>query len=394
MPSSRSADHTRPFARGWGIALDPDEEPKRSPNGILSSRTPPPPAPRTRTPGGWEVSGGVEAGGSWSSGDTSDYFFGRYKDVGNGGYVRFFDLTAEQEASASFLETYGGQVGRTDQFYSLAFGRYNAWQVNAFFDEIPSSYSTTYRSLWNGIGSGNATLAALTPGGASTPLDTQANIRAALATTPNSTVRLQRKTGGVRFDWNFGDNWKLYAGYTNQNRQARARSAWCSGRRRRRQRRRHRSDRHNTHDILADCSTTIRRRASTCNVGVAVPQRHRHNECSESAVDRDIRHRRRFPTDVHGGRFDLYPTTTRQGEGQYGRSLPSLWNGRFTASVHGRARRRTTARSRHHLSYGGTINGVPTNVWNTPAAHANGQRADRPTLANVRLVANPTPGSR
>ena len=125
------------LARGWGIALDPDEEPKRSPNGILYNRTPLPPEPRARTASGWEVTGVVEAGGSWSSGDTSDYFFRRYKDVANGGYLRYFDLTAEQEATASFLESYGGEVGRTDQFYSLAFGRYNAWQVNAFFDEIP-----------------------------------------------------------------------------------------------------------------------------------------------------------------------------------------------------------------------------------------------------------------
>src|SRR5215471_16334863 len=69
------------LARGWGIALDPDEEPKRSPNGILYKRTPPPPEAGVRTEDGWEVSGVAEAGGSWSSGDTSDYFFRRYKDV-------------------------------------------------------------------------------------------------------------------------------------------------------------------------------------------------------------------------------------------------------------------------------------------------------------------------
>ena len=77
--------------RGWGIALDPDEEPKRSPSGILYNRTPPPPEPRARTASGWETSGVVEAGGSESFGDTSSYFFQRYKDVGNGGYLRYFD---------------------------------------------------------------------------------------------------------------------------------------------------------------------------------------------------------------------------------------------------------------------------------------------------------------
>ena len=79
---ARERDDARPRSRGWGIALDPDEEPKRSPNGILYNRTPLPPEPRARTADGWEVSGDVEAGGSGSSGDTSDYFFQRYKDVG------------------------------------------------------------------------------------------------------------------------------------------------------------------------------------------------------------------------------------------------------------------------------------------------------------------------
>src|SRR5262249_19412476 len=111
------------LARGWGIVVDPDQEPKRSPNGILYNRTPPPPQPGIPTASGWEVSGVAEAGGSWSSGDTSNYFFRRYKDVGNGIYLRYFDLSAEQEATASFVESYGGQVGRTDQFYSLSFGR-------------------------------------------------------------------------------------------------------------------------------------------------------------------------------------------------------------------------------------------------------------------------------
>ena len=41
------------LARGWGIALDPDEEPKRSPSGILYNRTPLPPEPRGPAANGW-----------------------------------------------------------------------------------------------------------------------------------------------------------------------------------------------------------------------------------------------------------------------------------------------------------------------------------------------------
>lgn len=386
------------LARGWGIALDPNEEPKRSPNGILYNRTPQPPEPRTRTASGWEVSGVVEAGGSWSSGDTSDYFFRRYKDVGNGVYLRYFDLTAEQESTASFVETYGGQVGRTDQFYSLAFGRYNAWQVNAFFDEIPSIYSTTYRSLWNGIGSGNVTLSALTPGGSPTPVETQANIREVLATTPDSTVGLNRKTAGVRFDWNLGDNWKLYASYTNQNRQGSRPFGMVFGG----------GDGggnvditeaidYNTHDILAGLqyndpltSFNLQLSASLFRNGIDTMSVQNPLTIVTFGIAGVS------PQTFTAGRFDLYPDNDYyKVKAEYGRSLPSLWNGRFTASI---AWTRSTqndsliAPTTFPLT-GGTIDGVPTtNVWNTTAALTQ-PTADAQidsTLANLRLVINPT----
>jgi MtrB/PioB family decaheme-associated outer membrane protein len=387
------------LARGWGIVLDPDEEPKRSPNGILYNRTPPPPEPRARTANGWEVSGVAEAGGSWSSGDTSDYFFRRYKDVGNGVYLRYFDLAAEHEANASFLESYGGQVGRTDQYYSLAFGRYNAWQVNAFFDEIPSVYSTTYRSLWNGIGSGNVALSTLTPGGAPSFPQTQADILAALASTPDSSVGIKRKTGGVRFDRNLGENWKLYASYTNQNREGSRPFGMVFGG----------GDGggnvditesidYNTHDILAglqynDPQTSLNLQLSGSLFRNGIDTMSVQNPLTIAAFGvQGV-----SPHTFTAGRFDLYPDNDYyKVKAEYGRLLPSLWNGRLIASV-------AWTRSTQNDSLiapttlpltGGTINGVPTtNMWNTTAAltqtTANAQIDS--TLANVRLVVNPIP---
>ncbi len=384
--------------RGWGIALDPDEEPKRSPNGILYSRTPPPAEHRTRTAGGWEVSGVVEAGGSESFGDTSNYFFQRYKDVGNGGYLRYFDLTAEEEATASFLEGYGGQVGRTDQYYSLAFGRYNAWQVNAFFDEIPTVYSTTYRSLWNGIGSGNATLLSLAPGGSPSPVQTQTNIRAALATTPDSNVGVTRKTAGVRFDWNLGENWKLYASYTNQNREGSRPFGMVFGG----------VDGggnvditeaidYNTHDVLAglqynDPLTSFNLQLSASLFRNGIDTMTVQNPLTIATFGVAGVPAQAFTS----GRFDLYPDNDYYKiKAEYGRSLPSLWNGRLTASVAWTSSTQNDsliAPTTLPLT-GGTINGISTaNVWNTTAALTR-QTADAQidaTLANVRLVVNPT----
>jgi predicted porin len=97
------------------------------------------------------------------------------------------------------------------------------------------------------------------------------------------------------------------------------------------------------------------------------------------------------------GHFDLYPDNDYYKiKAEYARSLPSLWDGRVSASV---AWTRSTqndsliAPTTFALT-GGTINGVPTtNVWNTTAAltqpTANAQIDS--TLANVRLLVNPAP---
>src|SRR5262249_52469258 len=72
------------------------------------------------------------------------------------------------------------------------------------------------------------------------------------------------------------------------------------------------------------------------------------------------------------------------------------WNGRFTASIawtRSMQNDSLIAPTTYPLT-GGTINGVPTtNVWNTTAALTQ-PTADAQidsTLANVRLVVNPTP---
>ena len=153
-------------------------------------------------------------------GDTSNPFFTRYRDVDSGAYVRYFGLDADRRETANFLEAYGGAVGRDDQFYSLAFGRYNDWKLKAFYNETPSVFTTTYRSLWNGVGGDTLTLDGLTPGGASTAAQTQTNIRNALATTPATRARPRPQEGRPALrPRRSATNWKLYAAYTNEQRE-------------------------------------------------------------------------------------------------------------------------------------------------------------------------------
>ena len=203
----------------------------------------------------------------------------------------------------------------------------------------------------------------------------------------------------MRFDWNLGENWKLYASYANQNRQGSRPFGMVFGG----------GDGggnvditesidYNTHDILAglqyndpQSSFNLQLSASLFRNGIDTMSVQNPLTIATFGIVGVS------PQTFTAGRFDLYPDNDYyKVKAEYGRSLPSLWNGRLTASI-------AWTRSTQNDSLiapttipltGGTINGVPTtNVWNTTAALTQ-PTADAQidsTLANVRLVVNPTP---
>jgi hypothetical protein len=166
----------------------------------------------------WQASGFAELGGLHVFGDSRSAGFLQYKDVGNGLYLNSFGVSADQPSQARFFEATGGGVGRADQFYRLQYGRYNDWKVTAFYDGTPQVFTTTYRSLWHGEGTANATLASLAPGGGANAAATQAAIQAALAATPESELEAVRRKAGVRIDKRLTASWNLFAGFTGEKR--------------------------------------------------------------------------------------------------------------------------------------------------------------------------------
>ena len=70
----------------------------------------------------------------------------------------------EKPKSAFHLDAVGGGVGRDDQFYGVDVGRYNTWRVRGSFSETPHVFTSTYRSLWDGVGSAALTLRGPSPG--------------------------------------------------------------------------------------------------------------------------------------------------------------------------------------------------------------------------------------
>ena len=75
-------------------------------------------------------------------------------------------------------------MARTDQYYGFDVGRYNTWRVRGSFSETPHVFTSTYRSLWDGVDSGVLTLTGLRPGGTTDANTTQANMLLAISAAP------------------------------------------------------------------------------------------------------------------------------------------------------------------------------------------------------------------
>ena len=317
----------------------------------------------------------------------------------SGAYVRYFGVDADRRESASFLEAYGGAVGRDDQFYSLAFGRYNDWKLKAFYSETPSVFTSTYRSLWNGVGGDTLTLNGLTPGGASTATQTQTNIRSALGTTPASELGLVRKKGGLRYDLALGDEWKLYGAYTNERREGSRPYGMIFGS----------GDGggniespesidNTTHEFFAGLRYNDPVQSFNLELSASLYRNDRSTMTVQNPLTITTNTIAGVPASTFTfARFDSDPGNDYyKAKAEYARALPELWNGRLTASV-------ALARSSQDDALiaptllpltGGAINGVSAaNAWNTTAAllRQNANAQIDTTLANVTLTVNPAP---
>jgi hypothetical protein len=350
----------------------------------------------------WKFSGFVEAGGLRAGGSNNRQGLRNYKDLGSGLYVNNFGLSAEKRDTARFAEFVGGGVGRDDQFYSFQFGRYNDWKVTGFYEETPQLFTTTYRSLWNGLGSGNLTLSNLTPGGTTNAATTQTNIQNALAATNNSDLEAIRKKGGLRFDTNLGDFWKFYASFTDEKRQgSRPFGAVFGGGGGGGNIEIAESIDYDTRDLVAGVQFSD----STSSFNLRVSGSFFRNDVDTMSFQNPL-----FitlngstgltPATFTQGRFDLAPNNEHYNiKGEYARALPGFFRGNFTATgALGTMRQNDDliAPTQFPLT-GGTVTagGVSlANRWNTTAALSR-QSADLridTRLADLGLSLKPVNG--
>ena len=326
--------------------------------------------------GAWRLWGFLEAGALGVKGDERAALWRYYKDLREGAYLNLFTLGAERPDAARYFEAAGGGVGMRDAFYRVQGGRYNDWKVTAFYEGTPQTLTTTYRSIFHGVGTGNLTLAAGTPGGGASAAATQTQLLGAVAAADGTELAIVRRKAGVRIDKNLGASWKAYASFTSERKEgARPLGAVFGGGGGGGNLEIAEPIDYQTHELLAgvryaDAVSAFNLRASASffrnEIDTLTFQNPLFITLNGSTGLR--------PNSFTSGRFDLAPDNEHYHvKGEYSRVLPSFFRGTFTAAVALGSMRQNDpllAPTEFALTGGTVTAGGATlaNVWNTPAA--------------------------
>lgn len=377
--------------QGMGIAED-----SRSPTGLRTA-DPPRVTPPGQTSGGLLYRATFELGGLGVGGDKGTAKFREYKDLDSGVYLNNFAVMLAQPGRAFHLDAVGGGVGRRDQYYGVDAGRYNAWRVRGWFSETPHVFTTTYRSLWDGAGGDTLALRGLRPGGTTNANTTQANVRAAILSSPAESLELARKKARVRFDLALPADWNAFVTYARERRDgSRPFGAVFGGGGGGGNIEIPESIDYSTQDLRAG----VQFANALTNLSLSAAGSFFRNDVDTLTFENPL-----FITTntIQGvpattftqGRLDLYPDNQYFNvKGEFARKFPALLRSRITGVV-------SFARSQQNDNLvpwsidpliGGTIAGVSTaNVWNTTDSltrRSADARIDT-TLVDVGILLNP-----
>jgi hypothetical protein len=387
-----------------GIARDPEGigilDGSRSPSGFLTIVPTLKPDVIT-TSGGMRIRASVEFGAVGFDGNKQAAKFREYKDLPSGAYPNNFTLMLEQPANGFHLNAFGGGVTRNDQYYAVDVGRYNTWRVRGTFGETPHVFTSTYRSLWTGVGSSNLTLTTvpgLRAGGTTSAAVTQGLVQNAIGATTSSDLALTRQRNHVRFDLTLPASWKAFASYSQELRTgARPFGAVFGGGGGGGNMELPESIDYNSRDVAAGLlfannatSLTVQGTASMFDNNISAMTFENPifiNTNTIAGVASTVFTRGQMPLAPSNSAFNV--------RAEFGQKLQGFMRSRFTALV---AIGRSTQDdgllpwSLEPLT-GGTVNGVSTTgMWNTTAALSR-TSADRrldTRLLNASIVMNPS----
>ena len=153
---------------------------------------------QSKTNPDWWSTGWVQVGllGTFGK-NTRSAALNEYGDWKSGPLATNLGFLAENRKTALYVSAMAENIGRSDQYYQVKVGRYGVFNVTAFFDSIPHLFSTTAKSIWEGVGTGNLTLKdELVPGAS-----TAAKVSAVAAAAAPTTLQVTREKAGSSFSY-------------------------------------------------------------------------------------------------------------------------------------------------------------------------------------------------
>jgi len=125
-----------------------------------------------------------------------------------------FDINAERPSDGSYAEVRGSRISAEDQYYQAVYGKAGSFKAEAFVRDMPNLLSTDARSIFNGVGTNNLTLAGgLVPGGS-----TSAQVAAVSAAAPVTSLGTERNKQGIALSAFLTPRWTVYLNASDEER--------------------------------------------------------------------------------------------------------------------------------------------------------------------------------
>jgi hypothetical protein len=198
-------------------ALDPngtswlEPEQHRSPTGNLYGTPPDEPHPEHLSV--WLIYGTFDIGYLHTTGEKTA-LYDRYARWPTNGPAFDFDINAERPSDGSYAEVRGSRISAEDQYYQAVYGKAGSFKAEAFVRDMPNLLSTDARSIFNGVGTNNLTLAGgLVPGGS-----TSAQVAAVSAAAPVTSLGTERNKQGIALSAFLTPRWTVYLNASDEER--------------------------------------------------------------------------------------------------------------------------------------------------------------------------------
>jgi hypothetical protein len=189
--------------------LEPGQH--RSPTGNLYGT--PPDDPHLDHLSVWLIYGTFDVGDLHTSG-AKTALFDRYTRWPTNGPAFDFDINAERPSDGSYAEVRGSRISAEDQYYQAVYGKAGSFKAEAFVRDMPNLLSTDARSIFNGVGTNNLTLAGgLVPGGS-----TSAQVAAVSAAAPVTSLGTERNKQGIALSAYLTPRWTVYLNASDEER--------------------------------------------------------------------------------------------------------------------------------------------------------------------------------